>query len=201
MIMKDKLILKIRKFLEIKKLEFRMRPGNWSEGGFLGPHERLMEVIREDDETLKRIGVTHEQIADKIEELVKAGREWYGIVGRVLIKLGDELEDWIEGFRGLRLGPSDIPFVVGNFSITVKRYRGYQLCPWAKDHDHLCTVGSGPRYGDTDFVITNNRTGEELRGPGLIVHLIRDHHFFEGKQSPYRVDPEKAARVFKLIKD
>ena len=56
-------------------------------------------------------------------------------------------------------------------------------------------------YGDIDFVITNNRTGETLKGPGLIVHLIRDHHFFEGKQSPYRVDPEKAARVLELVKE
>jgi hypothetical protein len=28
-----------------------------------------------------------------------------------------------------------------------------------------------------------------MEGPGLIIHLIREHGFFEGLNSPYRVDP------------
>ena len=46
--------------------------------------------------------------------------------------------------------------------------------------------------------ILNRETGESFTGPGLIVHLIREHHFFEGKESPYRVEPEKAVRVLEL---
>lgn len=34
--------------------------------------------------------------------------------------------------------------------------------------------------------------------PGLIVHLVRDHHFFEGKGTPYRLEPTTAARVLEL---
>jgi hypothetical protein len=37
--------------------------------------------------------------------------------------------------------------------------------------------------------VTNRKTRAEIRGPGLVVHLIRDHHFFEGLLSPSRVDP------------
>ncbi|MFB0543825.1 MAG: hypothetical protein ACETVR_03490 [Candidatus Bathyarchaeia archaeon] len=199
--MKEKLVLKIRKFLEVKKLEFRMRPGRWSEKGFLGSHEKLMDVIRDDTATLKRLGVTHDQIADKIEELLKAGIEWDSAGALKLLKVLEELEKGREGCRVRRLSLHDIPVIIGHFNVKVKRYRGHQRCPWAKDQDHRCTVGSGPKYGNTDFVITNNRTGEALRGPGLIVHLIRDHHFFEGRQSPYRVDPEKAARVLELTKE
>ena len=169
-----------------------MRPGALSNGGFLGPKEKLMDVIREDDATLKRLGVTHEQIAENIEELLRVGIE-------------EELACWRSRERkSWRIDRS--PAIVGHFAVIVKGYLGYQDCPWSffdrssKPWVHKpCTVGSGTRYGDIDFVITNNRTGEELRGPSLIVHLIRDHHFFEGRQSPYRVDPEKAARVLELI--
>jgi hypothetical protein len=35
-------------------------------------------------------------------------------------------------------------------------------------------------------------------GPDLIVHLITEHGFFEGQESPYRVDPERLARLLEL---
>jgi hypothetical protein len=35
----------------------------------------------------------------------------------------------------------------------------------------------------------------ELTGPTLITHLIREHGFFEGLESPYRVDPERLPRL------
>lgn len=38
-----------------------------------------------------------------------------------------------------------------------------------------------------------------ITGPGLIVHLIRAHQFFEGSESPYRVEPRKAIRVLALL--
>ena len=172
-----------------------MRPRAWSEKGFLGPKERLMTVIRKDEATLQRLGITHAQIADKIEELIKIGEE-------------ETLARWRARDRtSWRIDRS--PITVGQFSIIILGpYLGHQECPWSfydpstkPPRRKPCTVGSGPMYGDLDFVITNNRTGETLTGPGLIVHLIRDHHFFEGKQSPYRVDPEKAAGVLELIKD
>jgi hypothetical protein len=32
----------------------------------------------------------------------------------------------------------------------------------------------------------------------MMPHLIRDHRFFEGPRSPYRLDPEQLARVLGL---
>jgi hypothetical protein len=34
----------------------------------------------------------------------------------------------------------------------------------------------------------------------MIVHLIRAHGFFEGEQSPNRVDPHELAKFFELGK-
>jgi hypothetical protein len=68
-------------------------------------------------------------------------------------------------------------------------YCGIQLCPWRCVG---CEGGSG------GFVIRNRRTGETIEGGDLIVHLIRKHHFFEGVESPYRVDPQKLVRVLEI---
>jgi hypothetical protein len=51
---------------------------------------------------------------------------------------------------------------------------------------------------ESHFLILNRRSGESVTGPGLIVHLIREHQFFEGSESPYRLEPSKAIRVLEL---
>lgn len=48
-------------------------------------------------------------------------------------------------------------------------------------------------------MILNRKTGESFTAPALIVHLIRAHHFFEGVESPYRVDPEKVIRTLEIL--
>ncbi len=59
---------------EIRKIEDRLRPGQTSQSGFLGYGESLREVIYKDAETLSRLGVTHDQIADKLESLIQNPR-------------------------------------------------------------------------------------------------------------------------------
>lgn len=45
--------------------------------------------------------------------------------------------------------------------------------------------------------VTENSTGATLRLTALGIHLIKTHGFFQGKGSPYRIDPETAWRFFK----
>jgi hypothetical protein len=52
-----------------------MRPGAWSEVGFLGRRERLNEVLARDRQTLVELGVTCEELADKLESLLDAAEE------------------------------------------------------------------------------------------------------------------------------
>lgn len=55
------------------------------------------------------------------------------------------------------------------------------------------------RWSDMDFLLLNRTTGEFITCPGLIVHLVREHHFFEGSKSPYRVDPIRLAAIISLL--
>ena len=143
-----------------ENIEASMKPGKSSMGGFLGKDEKLDEVQKADDETVTRLGVTHEQIASRIEYFITAvgypSRE-----GRVV----------------------DGKYLVGG---TV--WRGGQECPWGD-------AGSMMPHSSMDLFVKNQELGEQLNFPGGIVHLIRAHQFYEGRESLYRVDPEKAVRV------
>src|SRR5439155_2913656 len=72
------------------------------------------------------------------------------------------------------------------FAVAEWNYMGHQLCPWDDDD------AAASRWSSSDWLIRNLRTGQQMplpgmEGPGLIIHLIREHHFFEGLNSPYRV--------------
>jgi hypothetical protein len=79
---------------------------------------------------------------------------------------------------------------IGQFHVRIQQWMGFQECPWHCEDE--------PRWASIDFTIKNLRSGETLEGPGLIVHLIDKHGFFEGRESPYRVDPAQAAKVLEL---
>jgi len=148
-----------------------MRPGAWSAGGFLGPDERLTEVLRADAEVLQRLGVTGEQIAAALERLVAAGAS--------------------APRRRTRVPP--------HFDVRISVFKGFQICPWTKDqHVGQCAAGGAVRFASVDWRIENRRTGQVMHGPGLGVHLIRHHTFFEGHQSPYRMDPRDLAGLLDL---
>lgn len=170
--------------MDIKKLEERMHPGKHSEGGFLGPKESLEEILKEDDETVARLGFEHRQIAAALDHFLT-----FGFQGSR--KLNKHLDSRMDLNR---------PIVLfgGTYAIEINMYDGHQDCPWGctKDQDGRHGLSM---YGGLDATVTNQKTGEKLKFPGLIIHLISDHHFYEGKESPYRVDPRKVVTFFELV--
>ncbi len=148
-----------------------MRPGEFSEAGFLGQHERLAAVLAADARTLRESNLSPDELANALERLLDAAEEARGRSARVC----------------------------GRFDVRVEVFTGFQICPWAPSpHSGQCSAGGGVRHASVAWHVRNRRTGEELAGPGLIVHLIRAHRFFEGFESPHRVDPLALARVLEL---
>lgn len=49
-----------------------------------------------------------------------------------------------------------------------------------------------------EVVIKNKITGDKMILTPLSIHLIKEHSFFQGKGSRYRIEPEKAAALFEL---
>lgn len=155
--------------ISVEELERRMQPGVYSTKGFLGIGERLNDVLLHDQVILKDLNLTYDELAEPLSELLNTA---------------------------LQTNKTQINF----FEVRLTKYKGYQICPWATDpHHQQCTAGGGVEFGSIDWVITNKRRKIKVSGPGLIVHLIRDHHFFEGINSPYRVEPLALAKLFELV--
>ena len=54
--------------------ENRFKPGRMSDAGFMGEDESLDEIIADDHATLRRLGITYDLIADRIEYFIR--NEW-----------------------------------------------------------------------------------------------------------------------------
>jgi len=158
------------KSVTLEELEARMRPGNFSQAGFLGPEESLRQVLELDARTLEELGVTGDSLGSS---------------------LGQLLESAITSTRTQTR--------VGRFRIRLQRYKGPQICPFAPEpHENPCPGKGDRRFASIDWSISNSRNDVQLSGPGLIVHLISAHGFFEGIQSPYRIPPCKLAELLEL---
>jgi hypothetical protein len=173
-------------------LEWRMRPGCWSEAGFLGQNERLDEVMDRDDRTLKELGLTYEELATALEKLLEAR---YRAESEVFTFDEPHVD------RDDPLGKPRTIAADPRFAVALMRYMGTQDCPWSADGTSPCDAGptgAGHRWSSVDWRIRNLRTGQEMAGPGLAVHMIRDHHFFEGVATRYRVDPRELAQLLEV---
>jgi len=184
----------------ISELEKRMRPGAYSRQGFLGQTESLEIVLAQDSQLLKTLGVSHEQIASALENVLRSALEQqdkllksdfaeYSRRERMFISNLYQPES-VSHFAVENLPGTDVGYLVEDrFQVFIAQYRGLQECPWECEYD---------RYASFDFLLLNRKSGKYVTGPGLIVHLISKHHFFEGMESPYRVDPARVAEVFEF---
>jgi hypothetical protein len=80
-----------------------MRPGEFSQTGFLGEHERLEDVLARDARTLEEAGLSPNELADALERLLDAAEAARG--------------------RSARLE--------GRFDVRIEVFTGFQICPWA----------------------------------------------------------------------
>jgi hypothetical protein len=83
------------------------------------------------------------------------------------------------------------------FRITGIQYRGLQDCPFDETRVGTCKPFI---YSAGNYCVENVETKREIRFPGLIIHLAREHHFFEGSVT-YRLEPSEAIDVLGLERD
>jgi hypothetical protein len=179
----------MKSIVPINELEKRMRPGACSEGGFLGLTESLEAVLLADELALQELGISYDGIAAELENILDhALKKKYELQEQNFEEFQEREWHSIDLYTALSSLPGrNTGYLVDNtYQVLFVQYRGHQECPW-----NCQTVG----WGSFDFLLVNLQTGEYVAGPGLIVHLIREHHFFEGLESPYRVEPHKLAQL------
>jgi hypothetical protein len=192
----------------------------------LGPAEIAGALDRLLAEAMRASAARIARAAERFEDELRAsGRR--GVPGLAVLPLGLSLDDLEARLRDGGRIPAQRGVAVGDHDVFLEVHLGYQHCPftrlrrpWSddpprmevirrrvKDIVHLTAATDsclpcGPelsyRHGNLEFLVVHRDTGQSLRGSGLLVHLIRDHRFFEGDESPFRLDPERAARVLGL---
>jgi hypothetical protein len=81
------------------------------------------------------------------------------------------------------------PVLVDDFlEVTVEDSRGTIACPFM----HM------GMYPKENVRVVNKKTGEEIRWTALNIHMIKEHGFYEGKGSPFRIEPLDLIRVLEL---
>ncbi len=162
----------------IGKISQRMQPNGWSQVGFLAPGQDLVEICQKDAEILKARGITHAQIADRLEAVIMKANHLFR-----------QLQDLKQG---------EIPQAIIEDKLCVPSYistMGHQECPFTQDPQKRSTICG---KGSSMITIINQTSKKQIDNiTELHAHLIRDHHFFEGK-APYRLDPELAIEVLGL---
>lgn len=150
-----------------------------------------------------------------------------GVEGEAILPLEPLLDDVEQRLRRGDLPAPDQGVSIGRHQVFLQVHLGYQACPWMAMHrpwsdeptplpiivhrvgnfvhhtaktgcELPCRAGRTYAHGERDFLILDRDTGQYVRGSGMIVHLIRDHEFFEGEGCRYRLDPERATRVLGL---
>ncbi len=191
--------------VEYAELERRMRPGAWSECGFLGETESLRDVLDSDAAALAELGVTAKALADTLGILVSApdavfarrfrarlGGRFDGARPELVHHAETVFATVVERFGSLELPELGDVIVGGRYEVEQLIYLGVQECPWGPRTGELCG------YASRDWRIRDTVRDLELSGSDLIVHLIGEHGFFEGPASPYRTDPRALAVLLEL---
>jgi hypothetical protein len=73
------------------------------------------------------------------------------------------------------------------YEVRAEEHRGMIPCPW--EHSQGLFYKSYVELWD-------KKSGETLIWSDLSIHLIREHGFFQGKGSPFRLEPRVLKRVF-----
>lgn len=126
--------------------------------------------LGEDKRTLNEIIDADKKVLDKLNvTALEIGKKMRKLTLKGMDALGDPVE-------------------VDGYEIEVTEYMGYALCPF-KDNRK-----AGKRITDA----TNLKTGKHMSWTDISIHLIRDHGFFQGLGSTFRIDPEEIVDFLEL---
>lgn len=96
-------------------------------------------------------------------------------------KTAEEIADRMQYFTDLSWTSYDTPQLIENvYQVETEVVRGKIPCPFS--HPGV--------YRKAITVFTNTKLGITVQWTSLSLHMIREHHFFEGKGSAFRLDPE-----------
>ena len=184
-------IAELSKGIPLDELHQRLRPEGSSGVGFMGRDENLLEVIHDDWLVVNEHGTTHKEIAQALRDLnLHPDYELGHAFGEVTA--GNQECPWDCEVTGQNTGviikkgitEDEKYFALGRFGEVLDLDETLELMEGTLSEPRIrrmIAIKDELQQGRGEFFIVVT---------GLLPHLIEDHHFFEGRQSPYRADPE-----------
>ena len=122
------------------------------------------------------------------EEIIAEDEQEFARLGLDFGAVADALEALrVSGERGL-----GEPITVGALLVQTGDARGMLPCPWGDGLHHKNAVSVRPK----ELAEAACVEGEDmLVFSDLSIHLLREHHFCQGRGSPFRLEPELLARL------
>jgi hypothetical protein len=131
----------MKQTVQLMKIQENMKPGIITRDGFLGSDRRnLIDILVEDEEAVKRMGLTHEEIARRMTELRNAGKKGLGN----FISVEPHYEIKVDSVRGKLPCPFGDPGVLPKTNITVRNLKKDREITYTDLHIHL--IGSHGFY-------------------------------------------------------
>lgn len=158
------------------KAETRDEKWEWeterSSVGFLGPGEDLAALCKEDDRYVTSRGLSHEKLAAALKSVVPSLHP----MGDWKMPAGYSWDEEADCYS------TD----------------GCQACPFqcargAKLDNRSC---SHLFKGNDRVALKRDSDGKTLAFDSLLVHLIREHHFYEGRGTSMRLEPSSIVEFF-----
>lgn len=215
------LIAKLKEIngVPISELERRMRPGEYSESGFLGKNESLLDVMMRDNDYVLDRNLTHKALARPLGcALYTAKKLSDGLCAKdISEKFGPEFVfekliytgDYDFSARGglpkesqgrkkknhwsLCKHEAIFAYKGERYKVHTVGYLGYQYSPFGQDDDDYLNDRSS-----VNVKVTRLRDNESIEFGGLLVDMIGKYGFYEGLKMPRASYPEISSRSFRL---
>ncbi|MBN1835644.1 MAG: hypothetical protein JW820_07330 [Spirochaetales bacterium] len=131
----------MKQTVQMDRIQEKMAPGVITLEGFLGADRRkLIDILLEDDETVKRLNLTHQGIAQRMIELRDAGMRGLG----ELIEVAPYFEVRVDSVRGKLPCPFGDPGIFPKTNITVRNLELDREVVFTDLHIHM--IGSHGFY-------------------------------------------------------
>jgi hypothetical protein len=124
----------MKQTVQMKQIQEKMQPGVITMNGFLGSDRRnLIDILIEDDETVKRMNLAHQTIANRMIFLRDAGMRGLGD----FVTIEPHFEVRVDSVRGKLPCPFGDPGVFPKTNITVRNLDRNREITFTDLHIHL----------------------------------------------------------------
>jgi hypothetical protein len=124
----------MKQTVQMKQIQAKMKPGIITRDGFLGTDKRnLVDILVEDDASVKRMNLTHRQIADRMAQFREAGIRGLGD----FITVKPHFEVRVDSVRGKLPSPFGGPGLIRKTLIIVRNLQLGREISYTDMHIHL----------------------------------------------------------------